>query len=475
MNRKFLLIFIILFSSELYSSDFQWETVIPVPEGEAPVITDIHRNSNIYLSSQILEYDSVMGWYYTRVLKLNNQGDFLWNQEYQITEHPIFPYKFFERDGSTFLSSLYTGIWYEDYYQVFHLNLINADNSNLKLDRINDSTEQEGIYYPGRIDINNNLIYHAAQQHSFPSNIFMKKFDLYGNLILEKAIETIDDPQYAIEVRDIDAHRNSLYISGGLLIKPFLVSYEPFLLKCDSDFNTEWVYIREPYIFDDRKAVQWITGSIVLEDSSILVNGSCSYPDGRKIFLRKIDQDGNLQKEVNIDILSLFITDMQPWRNGAVLCGKIDKGDYDSDFVIYIIDENLNVVNSMRWNYSEGKVNRLDQIRVLDDETLLVAGSTDWDIYVAEIGNFLGVDPETAKQSPAFPNPAQDYINIHTENNMPAEIIIKNHLGQTVIRRKAENSNSFCRINISDLTQGVYFYNIYSSGQISNGSFLIAR
>ena len=83
------------------------------------------------------------------------------------------------------------------------------------------------------------------------------------------------------------------------------------------------------------------------------------------------------------------------------------------------------------------------------------------------------VDENVSKLfSNAYPNPASNFVNFDCEMQN-ATIAIYNMMGQEVIRQDVNDSH--VSINISDLTDGIYFYSILVNGEAVKTSKLVVR
>lgn len=73
-----------------------------------------------------------------------------------------------------------------------------------------------------------------------------------------------------------------------------------------------------------------------------------------------------------------------------------------------------------------------------------------------------------------FPNPATDKLIVESINGeVIKQIIFYNSLGQSEKMINANTGNSFCEINISEFTPGIYFYEVLSSqDKISKGKII---
>lgn len=78
--------------------------------------------------------------------------------------------------------------------------------------------------------------------------------------------------------------------------------------------------------------------------------------------------------------------------------------------------------------------------------------------------------------SSPFPNPASSFIKINysfPSTNDYGELRIMDLTGKTVKTYPLEGSNNSLRINISDLTRGLYFCTMYYKGQLIKSNKLI--
>ena len=66
----------------------------------------------------------------------------------------------------------------------------------------------------------------------------------------------------------------------------------------------------------------------------------------------------------------------------------------------------------------------------------------------------------TPEQIKIYPNPAENIVNIVTENSVIELAEITNSLGQVVIRK--ENQNNILKVDISNLEHGTYLLNVLS-------------
>lgn len=83
------------------------------------------------------------------------------------------------------------------------------------------------------------------------------------------------------------------------------------------------------------------------------------------------------------------------------------------------------------------------------------------------------VDENVSKLfSNAYPNPASNFVNFDCEMQN-ATIAIYNMMGQEVIRQDVNDTH--VSINVSDLTDGIYFYSILVNGEAVKTSKLVVR
>ena len=77
--------------------------------------------------------------------------------------------------------------------------------------------------------------------------------------------------------------------------------------------------------------------------------------------------------------------------------------------------------------------------------------------------------------SNAYPNPASNFVNFDVEmqNVQSASIAIYNMMGQEVIRQDINDSH--VSINVSDLTDGIYFYSLIVNNETVKTNKLVVR
>ncbi len=79
--------------------------------------------------------------------------------------------------------------------------------------------------------------------------------------------------------------------------------------------------------------------------------------------------------------------------------------------------------------------------------------------------------------SDVYPNPATDFIHVDytIKNSQDAYLVITNLLGVTVKTEPLSKANNTLELNISDLSQGVYFYTIVSGQKIMKAKKLVVK
>ena len=79
--------------------------------------------------------------------------------------------------------------------------------------------------------------------------------------------------------------------------------------------------------------------------------------------------------------------------------------------------------------------------------------------------------------SNAYPVPASDVVNFdyNFASSENAEVAIYNMMGQEVLRNSISGMSGKLSINVSDLTDGVYFYSLIVNGKTEKSSKLIIR
>ena len=107
---------------------------------------------------------------------------------------------------------------------------------------------------------------------------------------------------------------------------------------------------------------------------------------------------------------------------------------------------NFNMLWERNWNIDSCKI-----VVIVEDDNLEVIGVKQ--IGVIESFNTDGIESIGMPKILIYPNPAKDYITIEG-NDLKSPIIIMNNLGQIVFNEKSN------RINISNLSKGIYFIKI---------------
>lgn len=79
--------------------------------------------------------------------------------------------------------------------------------------------------------------------------------------------------------------------------------------------------------------------------------------------------------------------------------------------------------------------------------------------------------------SNAYPVPAYDVVNFdyNFASSVDAEVAIYNMMGQEVLRNNINGMSGKLSINVSDLTDGVYFYSLIVNGKTEKSSKLVVR
>ena len=75
----------------------------------------------------------------------------------------------------------------------------------------------------------------------------------------------------------------------------------------------------------------------------------------------------------------------------------------------------------------------------------------------------------------AYPTPATDIINFDYNVNGRAMVVIYNMMGQEVMRNEIAGQNGTLSMNVSDLSGGVYFYNLVVNGRTEKSSKIVIK
>ena len=97
-------------------------------------------------------------------------------------------------------------------------------------------------------------------------------------------------------------------------------------------------------------------------------------------------------------------------------------------------------------------------------------------LAISAIKDSNTTDIPKIKFSNPFPNPASSFVKINysfPSANDNGELRIMDLTGKTVKTYSLEGTNNSLRINISDLTRGLYFCTLYYKGQLIKSNKLI--
>ncbi len=97
------------------------------------------------------------------------------------------------------------------------------------------------------------------------------------------------------------------------------------------------------------------------------------------------------------------------------------------------------------------------------------------DIRVLSSGTDNVDDVVLSSEIGIYPNPANDFVNFDVEmqNVQSASIVIYNMMGQEVVRQYIKDSH--VSINVSDLTDGIYFYSLIVNNETVKTNKLVVR
>ncbi len=97
------------------------------------------------------------------------------------------------------------------------------------------------------------------------------------------------------------------------------------------------------------------------------------------------------------------------------------------------------------------------------------------DIRVLSSGTDNVDDVVLSSEIGIYPNPANDFVNfdIEMQNVQSASIVIYNMMGQEVVRQYIKDSH--VSINVSDLTDGIYFYSLIVNNETVKTNKLVVR
>lgn len=110
------------------------------------------------------------------------------------------------------------------------------------------------------------------------------------------------------------------------------------------------------------------------------------------------------------------------------------------------------------------------------EATNLAANNSEKTLAINGINDSNTANLPKIKFSNPFPNPASSFVKINyslPSANDNGELRIMDLTGKTVKKYSLEGTNNSLRINISNLTQGLYFCTLYYKGQMIKSNKLI--
>ncbi|MEW5676412.1 T9SS type A sorting domain-containing protein [Flavobacterium enshiense] len=255
--------------------------------------------------------------------------------------------------------------------------------------------------------------------------------------------------------------------------------------------------------------VQWTNNGIAIcnsingQNSSILVsdnNGGAiiTWEDRRTsansadLYAQRINSNGIVQWTTNGVPISAtaynqWYQEIIPDGNGGAIIAWADYRNGTNNGDIYA--QRINSTGVTQWTTNGAAISTASNSQsstqlILDDNGGAIITWTDYrsgtnnDIYAQRInmnGN-LSVTSQSIHETflNIFPNPSKGNITFQSAENL-AEIQIINQLGETVYKKNSVNSNKK-ELDLGNLADGIYIYNIISENNIiSNGKLIIAH
>ncbi len=150
--------------------------------------------------------------------------------------------------------------------------------------------------------------------------------------------------------------------------------------------------------------------------------------------------------------------------------------NYSSLTGMYTNDVVFKVFNGANWSnfYDDGE---MDTITVVNNTTtskyLLVdvvpffyndLGTYDLEVNVQRAG-FVSIDEENALEIAVYPNPVSEVLNIALNGNVVSEITLTSVDGKVIYKENAIQGESI-QMNLSDVSEGIYYVNIFDGNTV---------
>jgi hypothetical protein len=329
------------------------------------------------------------------------------------------------------------------------------------------------------------------------------KLDRMGELIWQKALGG-SGPD---EGRSIDITSDGGFFIGGISgsndgdVGMLIGEEDMWGVKTDSLCNVEWSRPLGGASFDKGYGVTQAS------DSSYIIAGVTQSQGGDVIgmhgesdlWIVKLNELGELvwQRPLGGSLYEIAWAVVPTDDGGCIAAGTVTSDDGDVKYVngegdVWLVK--LNSDGDLEWEKTYGgkSYECAYSLNPTDDGGTILTGTTisndaniqnhgKNDVWVLKLSAPVSVEEvHTNKEFQVSPNPASDYIEIIVGNthaySLPEDLKIYNSLGECVIHlTPALSEGEGARIDISQLTPGVYFVKIFIGKEVLTGSFMLVK
>lgn len=415
------------------------------------------------------------------ISKLDSSGNFIWAKHIEGTENKMGYSLAIDISGNVYTAGYFQGTVIVD-PSIGNVNLTSAGGADIFICKFNSSGNFEWVKQIGgtgndfgfslALDVSGNIYTAGVFEGTVdfdPSvgtnnltssggrDAFISKLDVSGNFIWAKNFGGMNDDQ-ARSIA-IDASGNVYttgHFEGTADFDPSVGTYsltsegdqDIFIHKLDVSGNFVWAKRMGGANNDSGRSLA-IDGSGNIYTTGYF-RGTTDFDPGSGVF--------NLTSAGGADI---FIHKLDP--SGNFVWAKQIGSPNDEEALFIKIDSSGNIYTT---GYFQGTVDFNPGAGTFN---LNAIGG--WDIFVHKMSqNTVSINENNTTNINVYPNPARDYLQIDTENNLVVEI---HSLEGKLIYCKQINSNT--RFDISNYNKGVYLVKLYNDNGVMSHHKIIKQ
>ena len=361
--------------------------------------------------------------------------------------------------------------------------------------------------FPYHILVNKGLLFWKNNYYAYgdmqinsqsPVKGFIIKLDKNLEKIIDSFIYELDDAESRVDDLQITPDNNLSFISKGRRIGGTKSYYR--IYKIDSLGTILNTFVHESGVNIDIDGILQITAN----NEHIYLSKSEDYSFATDInSINGEDYSHNWSVNLPFNFYSPLrtyeINDLALTKDDRIIgCGIVEQEDeegifYSTGLIFKISKEgivewqrNINLLNPFytMGNNDKYRTSSLLTIRELDNGDILSIGyvierdsfglNQGFDLWIVKTDSEGCIDAEncsefilseekvTSKKIKVFPNPANDYFNIHSEKSF-AKLLIYNSYGQIVYSKNTELNRKNIRVDISNLNDGFYILALIDS------------